>query len=296
MPPSDIDLLRLAGPLRVLPLEDLRAAGLSYKQVRGRLRQGRLQQLWRGMFLVGPAPPPLRSWARAAGLPGRDRFVAAGWATAVHGFGWKPQLPVDVMTLGSTGQGIKGKVRVHRSELLLPCDLCEVGGIAVTSPARAILDCGDFATVSQLETLIANAELKKTVTRAQLEDVLSRAGRRAAARKLTLALADSPGVTRSIAERRLRRLLNQAKLEQPITDYPIGIYFADFAWPKYMLVVEFDSYSHHSAKRDFFHDRERNAYITSKAWSILPVTWQALEARPFEVVKLIAEAIARRSR
>ena len=117
MPPSDIDLLRLAGPLRVLPLDDLLAAGLSYKQVRGRLQQGRLQQLWRGMFLVGPDSPQLRSWARAAGLAGSDRFVAAGWAAAVHGFGWKPQLPVDVMTLGSTGQGIKGKVRVRRSKV-----------------------------------------------------------------------------------------------------------------------------------------------------------------------------------
>ena len=166
----------------------------------------------------------------------------------------------------------------------------------MTSPARAILDCGDFATVAQLETLIAKAELQKIVTRAQLEDVLGRAGRRAAAKKLALALADSPGVTRSVAERRLRRLLNQAKIEQPITDHPIGIYFADFAWPQYMLVVEFDSYSHHSAKRDFFHDRERNAYITSKQWSILPVTWEMLDARPFELVKLIAEAIARRSK
>ena len=123
-----------------------------------------------------------------------------------------------------------------------------------------------------LEGLIADAHVKKLVTPAQLHDVAERAGRRKAAVRLRAALADSPGITRSEAERILRRLLREAGIEQPLTDHPVGIYRADFAWPAYQLIVEFDSYSHHGHKLAFHHDRERNGWLTAQGWSVLPIT------------------------
>ena len=57
MAPSDAELFRLAGPLRVLTLDHLRSAGLSRKQIRTRVSQGRLQRMWEATYLVGPAPP-----------------------------------------------------------------------------------------------------------------------------------------------------------------------------------------------------------------------------------------------
>jgi very-short-patch-repair endonuclease len=174
----------------------------------------------------------------------------------------------------------------------VPPDYGEAHGIAVTSAARAILDAGDYATVAEVEGLIADARVKKIVTIAQVEDVMNRAGRRKAAAVLRKALDDGPGITRSTAERVLRRILREAGIEQPITGYKIGVYEADFAWPKYMLIVEFDSWTWHSGKADFHHDRQRNAFLTAQGWSILPVTWRMLEERPYEVVRLIAAAIA----
>jgi very-short-patch-repair endonuclease len=137
---------------------------------------------------------------------------------------------------------------------------------------------------------------EKLVTHQQLEQILGRAGRRQAAKRVAAALSDSPGITRSTAERMLRRLLKQAGIEQPVTDYPIGPYKADFAWVLAKLVVEFDSWTYHSGKPAFFHDRERNGYIVGNGWSVLPVTWEQLTERPIETAARIAAALAVRAK
>jgi very-short-patch-repair endonuclease len=290
--PSDGELACLAGPLRVLTLEQLSAARLAEQAIRTRVAQGRLQRLWRGIYLVGPTAPDPLSLARAADLtyPGRG-FVSANWSAYVHGFGPVPRLPVDVLlTRGSHKRG--NELRIHRSRIVQARDLGDCQGIAVTSAARAILDAGDTATVAQLEALIADARVINAVTPEELDDVLSRAGRRAAARRLCAAMADSPGITRSEAERLLLRLLHQAGIEQPITDYPIGPYRADFAWLRQMLLGEFDSYRHHSGKPAFHHDRERAAWLTAQGWSILPVTYEHVAAEPLKTAARIAAALA----
>jgi very-short-patch-repair endonuclease len=255
----------------VLRLEDLPAAGLSREEIRTRVTHGRLQRLRPAVFVVGPTPPEPLSSAHGAALSCGDRgYVDHRWATFAHGFGDEPPLPVDVLVTGGSRRGREGFVVVHRSRHIAPCDighLRDLGDLAVTSPARAILDCGDFATVSQIEGLIADALVAKVVTKVQLEEVLSRARRRQAAARLRAALADSPGITRSEAERILQRLLRQARLPQPVTGYAIGPYEADCAWPR--LIVEFDIWTYHGGKPAFHHDRERAAYLTARGWSIL---------------------------
>lgn len=293
--PSDADLARLAGRLRVLTTEQLLGAGLSAEAIEHRVRQGRLQRMWRGVYLVGPAPPhPLSLALGAVSSFDGAAYVSHGWATFVHGFGPRPELPIDI-TVVSGSRKPRRNVRVHRSSTLVGGDLTKRWSIPVTSPARAILDQAETHTLPQLERLIADALVAKAVTYGQLHEILNRAGRRQAATRLRAALADSPGMTLSEAERILRRLLRQAGLPQPITDHPVGIYRADFAWPQHMLIVEVDSWTHHGHKRAFHRDRRRNAKLAAQGWSILPVTPGQLRDEPFAVVARIAEALTART-
>jgi very-short-patch-repair endonuclease len=133
------------------------------------------------------------------------------------------------------------------------------------------------------------------MTERQLKDVLDRAGRHRGAPKLRRILTDAPGLTRSQAERILRRLMREANLPQPITDHPIGRYKADFAWPDQMLIVEYDGFSTHNHRKAFHHDRRRNAELVAKKWSVMPVTAEQLQNEPLGVVARIAEALARRT-
>ena len=291
---TDGALARLAGPLRVLTTEDLLRIGLGYEAIRVRVAQERLQRLWRGVYFVGPGPIPARSLAKAAVASFSARvYISHEWAAFLHGFAPAPERPVDIVVPGAARVRSKG-IRVHRSRTLEPRDLTERWRIPVTSAARAILDTADTATVHQVERFVADAQVAKAVTDAQLRDVLNRAGRRRAATVLRKALSDTNGMTLSEAERILRRLLHQAGLPQPITNYPIGRFKADFCWPDHKLIVEFDSYTHHSHRHAFHHDRRRNAILTVH-WSVMQVTWDQLEHEPLAVVARIAAALATRA-
>jgi very-short-patch-repair endonuclease len=295
--PADADLARLAGRLRVLRLEQLTASGLTPEAIEHRVRQGRLQRLCTGIYLVGPSRPHPLSLAHGAVMScAQSAWVNHRWAIYVHGFAALPELPVDVTVTGGSRRGRPGFVKVHQTKLLEPRDVTVRRGIPVVTPARAILDVAPSATIAELEALIADAQVKRLMSERQLIDVLDRAGRHRGAPKVRRILTAAPGLTLSEAERILRRLLRQAGLPQPVTNYPIGPYRADFAWPEQLLVVEYDGFSTHSHRKAFHHDRRRNAVLVAKQWSVMPVTAEQLQDEPLAVVARIAEALARRLR
>src|SRR4051794_528053 len=161
--PSDAELARLAGALRVLTIDQLRDAHLGRTAMRHRVDQGRLRRLMPRVYLVGPGDPQPLTWARAATL-GRDAYVSEDWAAHVHGFAPPPRLPVDVLVVSGSRRGVEGKVLAHRSRILEPHDLGTIGEIPATSAARALLDIGAGATLARLEALVARARVARAVT------------------------------------------------------------------------------------------------------------------------------------
>jgi very-short-patch-repair endonuclease len=293
--PSDRDLARLAGPLRILRLDQLRHAGLSAKAVRHRVDEGRLQRLWPGVFLVGPdeAGPLSRAYGATESYTGAT-YVDRIWGCFVHEFAPAPAGDIDVLVVTGSRAPRKGIVP-HHSRTLAFGDLGHAGKIPVVSPARAILGAAETATPAQVEALVAAAHAKGKVTNAQLKELLQRAGRTKGATRLRLVVEDTAGgMTLSEAERILRRLLKKAGLPQPLTNYKIGKYYADFCWPAHHLIVEFNSWAHHGHRKGFRHDGVRNSHLTAKGWSVLPVTDEMLSDQPYLVVALISEALTRR--
>ena len=295
MAPSDAELARLAGRLRVLKLEQLKAAGLSRKAIRYRVDAGRLQRLWPSVYLVGPDPadPLSLSYGATQSFTG-EVYVDRLWGCFVHDFVSAPEPPVNVLVVTGTRHKRKD-VLSHRCETLVPHDIGHVGPIPVVSPARAILGAAETATGAQIEALVAAAHATRKVNDAQLRELLMRAGRTKGAARLRHVLDDTAGgMTLSEAERILRRLLKQAGLPRPLANYKIGRYYADFCWPALKLIVEFDSWAHHGHRKAFRGDRHRNSDLAAKGWSILPVTDEMLRNEPLLVVARIAEAITRR--
>ena len=75
MAATDAELARLAGRMRVLRIEQLRAAGLSRSAIRHRVDHGRLQPLRPGVFIVGPDVAPPISLATARRRPTAARYM-----------------------------------------------------------------------------------------------------------------------------------------------------------------------------------------------------------------------------
>jgi very-short-patch-repair endonuclease len=218
-------------------------------------------------------------------------YVTNAWGCMVHGFAKPPEPPVDLLVVTGSRAPRDG-IRIHRSRNLQGRDLGRIGPIPVTSAARSILGCADTYSLIQLETLIGDAFAARAVTDHQLDELAERAGRTSAARKLRLLRSEGVRLTLGEAERILRRLLTRAGLPIPQTNYPIGKFFADFAWPAHRLVVEFDGFAKHGHKQAFTPDRKRGADITGKGWSVMHITWDELIAEPYSVVATIAGALA----
>jgi hypothetical protein len=145
------------------------------------------------------------------GLPLRGRFLAAVKAcgegavlshfSAAVLFGlvrWEDRYPE--VTVARRGTRRVTGVRVHRTRWLEARDVTCRDAIAVTAPARTLLDLGATFTHTALRRATRQALALGLVDVPALLDVLARAERRRGASALARVLADGPAPTRSMLE------------------------------------------------------------------------------------------------
>jgi very-short-patch-repair endonuclease len=186
---------------------------------------------------------------------------------------------------------------VHTSRRLERRDTTYRHDLPITTPARTLLDVAE-SNPAAVERIVEGAFAAKRVTERQLRDVTRRHPGRRGARNLT-ALLDyrgDTGFTRSKAEDRMRRLARTAHLPQPLTNAKVEGHEVDFYWPKQRLIVEVDSWKHHSDRRAFERDRAKRADLQARGYVVLPVTWRQLTEQPEATIARIAAALALASR
>jgi very-short-patch-repair endonuclease len=120
-------------------------------------------------------------------------------------------------------------------------------------------------------------------------------GRYGSPRARRLLHAASSGA-RSEAERILVKLLREAGITGWKTNYPIGPYKGDAAFPVPKIVIEVDGWAFHSDREVFQTDRKRQNHLTLMGWQVLRFTWLDLAEYPQRVVAQIRAAIAARLR
>lgn len=84
-------------------------------------------------------------------------------------------------------------------------------------------------------------------------------------------------MTDSILERWMYYDIRSTYKGQIISQYPIGPYWADFALPKYKLVIELDGRKYHKGRED--HDRRRDAFMRKKGWKVMRFTYHDVKKR-----------------
>jgi very-short-patch-repair endonuclease len=109
-----------------------------------------------------------------------------------------------------------------------------------------------------------------------------------AARRLLQAASDGAS---SEAERLLVKLLRENGITGWKTNYPVGGYKVDVAFPKQKVAIETDGWAFHSSQQDFQNDRERQNKIALLGWQVLRFTWLDLTEYPERVIAEIKFAI-----
>jgi very-short-patch-repair endonuclease/ribosomal protein L37AE/L43A len=58
------------------------------------------------------------------------------------------------------------------------------------------------------------------------------------------------------------------------TEYPIGIYSADFAWPHKKKVIEIDGAQHKRFSEYRERDKRKNDFLETEGWEVLRIEWK----------------------
>ncbi|MDP2711555.1 MAG: type IV toxin-antitoxin system AbiEi family antitoxin domain-containing protein [Solirubrobacteraceae bacterium] len=267
------------------------ALGISRGIIARRVQRGTLRALHVGVYLWAAPAPTFRARVRAAVLAcGRGAFASHDASAALWGHGEPQRGPIDITVVGRRvrGHGIRG----HEALRLHPDDRDVCAGIAVTAPARSLLEIAGRLSQVQLADAVEQAQLNRRVRRDQILAAIERAPRLAGAGVLR-ALAEEPAFTRSRAERRLVALVRAARLPEPEFNVHVdGCGEVDVLWRRQRVVLEFDSYAFHATRSAFERDRRRDAGLTRDRYVVLRTTWSELTERSHALVARLAEALA----
>jgi very-short-patch-repair endonuclease len=274
------------------------AEGVGSNVVKRQLRVGSLHRRHRGVYVVGHlALAPLAD-ETAALLACGDRAVISH-RSAAHMWSLIARPPADVeVTLVGRRCRPKQGVRLHWVAAIDEQDVRLRGGLLVTSPARTLIDLALEAGYAELERAVAEARARRLLDDGELERALERSrGRRCAARmRRFLRSEGGPALTRSGGERRMRKLLRDAQLPQPVLNATVAGCEVDFLWAAQRLIVELDSYDFHGHRLAFERDRRRDMVLQDAGYQVIRITGRALVYEPLSVVAHIARALDRRAR
>lgn len=282
-------LARQPGSLltRVVLLE----AGFGRGAIAHRLRTGRLRREHRGVYTADAGPLEPAGQALAAVLAcGHGAVVADGWSTWLWGLEAGPVGAPQVVRTGANREGPAG-IRLRRTAWLPDHQVTEHRGVPVTTPARTLLDLAATGSPSRLERALGEALASRLITPAALRGLVATS--RPGTVQLRRALQDSPGITRSEAERRLARLLRRAELPRPRLNVRVAGLEVDAYWPSSRLVLELDGFAAHRGVTAFERDRRRDQELAAHGVTVLRTTWAQLTERPEALCVRLGAVLAR---
>ena len=250
----------------VLSRQDVVACGVSPQTVTRWARIGRLQMVLPGAFVLPGVPV---SWKQRllcalewAGPEARISHRSAAALLELDGF---PEGVIEVTTT------LKRKppdgLVVHRVRRMSPHDSTTVGPIRTSTPARIILDLGAVSSFDKVECAVEDILRRKLSSLAALHWELRTQGGQGVPgsgtmKRLLQVRPKGYAPTASRLELKIDRVLRSLVLlfyaRQHVIETRLGERRPDFAFPDYKFAVEGDSYAHHSGRRAWERDNQRD--------------------------------------
>jgi very-short-patch-repair endonuclease len=282
----------------VVSTRQLLAAGMHRNAVSGRLRKGRLHQVYRGVHAVGHAGISREGkWMAAVLACGNgviateERTILGQWGAALSHrsaaelWGLLPPSdgPVHVSIPGDGGRRRRQGIRLHRCSTLLPAAVTRHNAIPVTKPARTIADLRRTVGKRGGSGIVAPKELRRAIRQA---DVLG------------LPLGPDPisDRTRSDLERLFLRLCRAHGLPEPEVNVRIGSMLVDFLWRDHQLVVETDGYRYHRGRTAFEDDRSRDLELRTLGYEVLRLSYRQVADEPQRIAAVLRATLTTSAR
>jgi very-short-patch-repair endonuclease len=229
-------------------------AGVSDKELRGRMERKALLRVHPGVYRVGHRAPSIEARYHAA-----VRACGAGAVLSGEAAGYLWSLlkgsapPPDVTT--PARRRVKG-VRTRQARRT-ETEATTRHGIPITTVPRTLVDLASSLPSQALARACHEAGVLHRTTPRQVETILGKRHNTPGAERLRRVLRGDTRVTLSALERRFLQLLTEAGLPLPTTNKPAGAHRVDCRWPEHRLTVELDSYRYHNSRHAWEQDRRR---------------------------------------
>lgn len=271
----------------MVSLAQLFALGFSRGDVRGMLSQGRLHQLYPGVYAIGHTNLIPHARLIAALLTcGPTSFLSHRSAAAVWGLREINSRRIEVSVPGSNLRPRRGLV-VHRVAPPDEADLAIRNGLRVSSVPRLLIEVAAHEKPHEVDRLVTQAVRKRILDLEATERALARHARRPGVANTKRALrAYRPWRDhKSGLERVFAKLIAGTDIPEPQHNVTIDGWEIDFYWPHVRLAVELDGRPYHIAARDMEKDRFKDGQLLLKAIRTLRVTDLRMALEPQRVLK-----------
>jgi hypothetical protein len=272
--------------------EQLLALGLRPGAIGYRGRTGRLHRVHPGVYAVGR--PPVTAFERSAAA-----VLACGPGAALSHFsalwlwGCVDRCPARIEVAVAADRRPLG-IAVHRLTALTRRDVRRYQGIAVTSPARALLDCAPHMSRRALSRAVDDALRSPHLNRNQLADVCARCLRHPGAGLLRRFIDSNDGPTRSDWESDFPGFCERFGLPRPQINVNVCGYEVDAYFEAERLIVELDSWGFHQARDSFERDRNRDADTLAAGLATVRITWERMSGVPSREARRLRSILAQR--
>ncbi len=278
----------------VILVRQLIAAGMSYDQVRWRVRTGRWQSPLRGVIVLhsGPPTPRQRQWATLL-WAGEEAALSAATAAELGGLRGYADSRVHVCVPSHQRQRTTPGIVVHRSSTLNPTEL-----VPDRMPRRVRIDralvelaVGKLRSDDACAILAAGVQQRLVTTEALVLRLTADRHLRHR-RELLEALADISGGSQSIAELLAMRLIRSEGIPEPRRQASIVVdgrpRLVDLYWDDYDAGAEILG-GFHMEVRNWWRDLRRDAEIRSTGTSLIYLPAFALRSEPATVMGLLRQ-------
>jgi hypothetical protein len=283
-PPSGLkpdELVRwfASGQDDVVARRQLLRAGMSGRQIDGRIRRGVLRVVHRGVYALGAAPlsPRGRLWAAVLSVP--DGSVVSHRSAAVlHGM--LPSSPGAVhVTTAFPARPRPGLVLHHSTSA--GATATTRGGLRCTTVPRTLVDLaasdGPTAAERAWGTLASRRALRPRAIEHELRRHRDRPGAPVVRMLLDHHRAVLTGRTRSELERAALRMCARFELPTPeanaLLEVEGSVYEADLLWPAAAVVAELDDWGTHGHAGAFRSDRARDFDLALTGYTTVRLLW-----------------------
>lgn len=200
-----------------------------------------------------------------------------------------------------SGTQARGGIRSRRCRYPAAEEIADRAGLAVTTPARTLVDLAGMFGDSSLERMVEQAAVLRLLDLDLLDAAIGRAkGRRgiAALRAILGGWSEDDGATpdvRSVFEARVLRLLVGRGLPRPVCNETVHLgeesIVVDFLWREERLIVETDGRRTHATPVAFQRDRRRDQALVGAGYRVTRVTWAQIQQDPGAVMAGIGRAL-----